>query len=142
MRLLAGVHSDFPQNFATRYYSDSQHRSQNHAVQSRACPTQRKTQAVKILELLISARGAWVPALALSQVSLQYNARVYSLRRLGISIENRLETGPDGSRHGFFRLRGGMPAPAPQPAQAAPAPADADPAPSLFGDPPLWRYPD
>ena len=70
---------------------------------------ERKTQETKILELLIRARGGWVPAPDLAAVSLQYTARVYSLRRLGLAVENRVEGSQDGIRHGFFRLCTGSP---------------------------------
>lgn len=69
----------------------------------------RKTQEARILELLDRARGAWAPSPELAAVSLQYNARVYPLRRLGFTIENRVETTRDGIRRGFIRLHMGQP---------------------------------
>ena len=67
----------------------------------------RKTQRDRILRLLIEARGGWVPLpdiLALG--CAQYNARIFELRRLNFSIENRSEIDAEtGARHSWFRLR-------------------------------------
>jgi hypothetical protein len=62
-----------------------------------------ETQEGKILAVL-EAEGGWVPAPQLARISLQYCARLYSLRKRGIEIENRVEV-RDGVRHGFYRLR-------------------------------------
>jgi hypothetical protein len=62
------------------------------------------SQEKRILNLLHSAWPNWTPAPALARVSLQYNARVFSLRRKGWTIANRV-TIVDGIRHGEFRLR-------------------------------------
>ena len=61
------------------------------------------SQNDKILALLRSASPGWVPAPALAQVSLQYSARIFALRRGGFHIENRVEI-KSGVKHGFFRL--------------------------------------
>jgi hypothetical protein len=66
-------------------------------------PLQNKTQRAAILRLLIDAHGAWVPCYQLSNIALQYNSRVWSLRRLGYNIENRAER-VNGERHSWFRL--------------------------------------
>ncbi len=71
---------------------------------------QHKTQEARILELLVRAHGAWVPAPELAAVSLQYSSRVFSLRRAGLAIENKIENASEGSRRGYFRLRVGLPA--------------------------------
>ena len=87
----------------------------------------RKSQEARILEMLIRARGAWIPAPELAAVSLQYNARVFALRRLGFAIENRVETTLGGNRHGFFRLCTGSPSrPASGGASMGPAPPSLD----------------
>lgn len=44
-----------------------------------------------------------VPALTLSRISLQYNARLFGLRRKGWQIESRVQI-VNGLRHGSFRL--------------------------------------
>ena len=58
-------------------------------------PKHRVNQRSKILELLIAARGAWVPSIELAQISLQYSARVAELREHHV-IENKLERQADG----------------------------------------------
>jgi hypothetical protein len=63
----------------------------------------RKTQRAAILRLLIDARGDWVPLPDILACAAQYNARIFELRRLGFSIENRTEE-IDGVRHSWFRL--------------------------------------
>lgn len=62
-----------------------------------------KTQRDKILGVLISARGGWVPLGEIMQHAAQYNARLFELRRLGFHIENRIRD-MDGTRHSWFRL--------------------------------------
>jgi len=61
------------------------------------------TQEERVLWVLQSAWPNWVPAIALSNISLQYNARIFSLRRKGWQIANRTET-INGQKHGSFRL--------------------------------------
>lgn len=94
--------------------------------------THRKNQESRILEILIRAHGAWVPAPELAQVSLQYGRAVYHLRKLKFVIENEVRIDADGARRGFFRLIR-RPSP-PHQAARAPAPADVEAAPALFGD--------
>jgi hypothetical protein len=61
------------------------------------------TQRNKILEVLSSAQGEWVPLPRISDCAAQYNARIYELRRLGFRIVNRTEE-VAGVRHSCFRL--------------------------------------
>jgi len=61
------------------------------------------SQEQRILHVLLASWPAWVPALTLSHVSLQYNARIFGLRRRGWQIESRLQI-VKGIRHGSFRL--------------------------------------
>jgi hypothetical protein len=63
----------------------------------------RKSQGDRILWVLQAGWPNWVPAPELAKISLQYNARIFSLRRRGWLIPNRVEV-VDGVRHGFFRL--------------------------------------
>jgi len=63
----------------------------------------RASQGGQILQLLISARGAWVPLPKIAQHAAQYNSRLFELRRLGFNIENKTKT-VDGVRHSWFRL--------------------------------------
>lgn len=71
------------------------------------------TQAEKILELLRSAHGTWVPLPEILALSIaQYSARIFELRRRGFNIQNRTET-EDGVRHSWFRLVNSAPAPEP-----------------------------
>jgi len=66
-------------------------------------PPSAKSQAGKILRLLIEARGQWVPLYRIVPLAAQYSARISELRALGFQIENRVETvGKD--RHSWFRL--------------------------------------
>ena len=68
-------------------------------------------QEQRILWALQAAWPNWVPAPALAKISLQYSARIFSLRRKkGWLIENRVRV-VDGVKHGFFRL-GPRPIPA------------------------------
>ena len=62
-----------------------------------------KTQRDKILGVLVSARGGWVPLPEITALAAQYNARLHELRRLGFHIENRIRD-MDGTRHSWFRL--------------------------------------
>jgi hypothetical protein len=48
--------------------------------------------------------GNWKSSRDLSAKSLQYSARIFSLRKKGWLIQNRLEI-CDGKRRGFFRLK-------------------------------------
>ncbi|MGA8066268.1 MAG: helix-turn-helix domain-containing protein [Terriglobales bacterium] len=94
-----------------------------------------KSQEARILEALKS--GAWVSALVLSQISLQYSARIHALRKQGISIENRIEI-VDGVKHGYFRLR-----PIPAIPRSAPKPArETEPQQRLFSEAVRYRDPE
>ncbi len=66
--------------------------------------TDPKTQRGRILELLIAARGDWVPLPALLECAAQYSARIHELRALGFRIENRRERSVAGITHSWFRL--------------------------------------
>lgn len=66
----------------------------------------QQTQLVKILELLISARGDWVPLPNIMDRAAQYNARIWDLRRQGVRIKNRTQD-VNGTRHSWFRLVSG-----------------------------------
>jgi hypothetical protein len=48
--------------------------------------------------------GREVSALELSAISLQYCARISSLRKAGCVISNRVEVQQNGGRHGFYKL--------------------------------------
>ncbi len=81
-----------------------------------------KNQEEKILWLLQSSWPNWVPSPTLAKISLQYGARIFSARKRGWLIENRVRI-VDGMRHGEFRLG---PRPTPSSAelrQGAPEPA-------------------
>lgn len=68
-----------------------------------SCQDSRATQRGRILHLLLSARGGWVPLPEITQHAAQYNARIYELRRLGFPIENHRER-VNGELHTAFRL--------------------------------------
>ncbi len=65
--------------------------------------TLRASQRQRILELLLSARGDWVPLPRVQACAAQYNARLYELRRLGFRITNRIRE-VSGQRHSWFRI--------------------------------------
>lgn len=65
--------------------------------------TSRASQRQRILELLLSARGDWVPLPKVQACAAQYNARLYELRRLGFRITNRI-CKVHGQRHSWFRI--------------------------------------
>jgi hypothetical protein len=76
-----------------------------------------RSQEDRILWQLQAAFPEWTPAPVLSRISLQYNARIFSLRRKkGWEIENKVEV-RDGVKHGYFRLAtpGSFPTPKAQP---------------------------
>jgi hypothetical protein len=79
------------------------HREQQHTER----PSQRKTQASRILARLIEARGDWISVIAISidLGILQFSARLPELRAIGFIIENRMELMADGTKHSFYRLR-------------------------------------
>ncbi len=101
-------------------------------------PPNARTQRAKILDLLASARGEWVPLPKISECAAQYNARIFELRKAGYRIANRTRE-IDGQRCSWFRLES---TPAMTAAQA-PTPAGSPPAqPMLFSDVRGARYPD
>lgn len=65
---------------------------------------QKSSQEDRILARLKSGGAEWTPAPELARISLQYAARLHSLRHdRGIEIENRVEN-TGGVKHGFYRL--------------------------------------
>ena len=86
---------------------------------------------------LLRARGTWVSAVELCEISLQYSARVHSLRKQGVPIENRIEI-VDGVKHGYFRLR-----PIPAMPRSAPKPIrETEPQERLFSEAVRYRDPE
>ncbi len=63
----------------------------------------RPSQEDRILELLAARGDSWTPAPELANISLQYCARINSLRRRGHRIDNHTEM-HGGAKHGFYRL--------------------------------------
>jgi len=96
-------------------------------------PSNRQTQEQRILNLLHSAWPGEVPAVALSQISLQFCARLFSLRRSGgWTISNRTERRSDGTKLSFYKLG---PAPIPRSSEIRQrASVASEQPPSLFGD--------
>jgi hypothetical protein len=75
-----------------------------HSTESaRPTPPSSATQRGRILNLLISARGGWVPLPEIAACAAQYNARIFELRRLNFQIENRTKE-IDSVRQSWFRL--------------------------------------
>ncbi len=99
----------------------------------------RQTQCAKLLRLLIGARGSWVPLAEILDLKIsQFGSRLWEIRhRLGLNVENRMETTADGVKLSWYRLRPSVPTPAPKSEEP---PANQE---SLFGDlTPQRRYPD
>jgi hypothetical protein len=95
----------------------------------------RSAQEDRILAVLKSRGAEWTPAPGLAEISLQYCARVCSLRAQGIAVENRIEI-QGGMKRGFYRL---APPSTPHPAaikleQPTPQVFPSAGAGSLFGD--------
>ena len=84
--------------------------------------TYRSTiQSEKLLALLRSAHGAWVPLPEILALGIaQYNARIFELRKRGLNIENRTET-IDGVRRSWFRLVDSPASETPKPQAPKPA---------------------
>lgn len=98
---------------------------------------QRRSQADIILSALQAGWPSWVPSLTLSRLSLQYQARVFELRKAGWEIQNRVRTMADGSKRGEYRLgsKGLGVDRLPRPVITPTAPTQADHCEgSLFGD--------
>ena len=70
---------------------------------SAAAKSRRRSQVLRTMDVFNAANGAEVPAPRLAAISLQYGRVIHSLRRLGYSIENRIEY-REGVAHGFFRM--------------------------------------
>jgi len=62
-----------------------------------------KAQRSNVLRRLIDAGGAWVPAAKIAELALQYNARIFELRKLGFKIESRIVE-ENGTRFSYYRL--------------------------------------
>jgi hypothetical protein len=91
----------------------------------------RRTQEDRTLWLL-QASPSWVPATALSDISLQYGRVIHSLRRKGWQIANRTEI-KGGVKHGYFRL-GSAPIPSNRERRANQLEKPAQPVANLFGE--------
>ena len=65
----------------------------------------RPTQTGRIVDLLRSHKGQWVPLPEILSLGIsQYSARIHEARhRWGLDIENRVET-VNGKKHSWFRL--------------------------------------
>jgi hypothetical protein len=109
---------------------------------SQPIPDSRASQRGRILELLIAARGEWVASPQIAALALQYNSRLFELRRLGFRIENRTKE-IAGVRHSWFRLVSGPPSDKPTPSIESPIATTSHPqsiqreredTPSLFPD--------
>jgi hypothetical protein len=82
------------------------------------------TQRERILNLLRSAKGAWVPLPEILALGIaQYNARIFELRRRDLNIENRTET-INGVCHSWFRLVDSPTVPPPAPPKPSESWAD------------------
>jgi hypothetical protein len=79
---------------------------------------QRETQRDRILRLLLSAKGQWVPLWQIVPLAAQYSARLHELRHHdGYLIENKTEIDPkSGQRHSWFRIPTTPDEPTPPPA--------------------------
>lgn len=62
------------------------------------------TQRNRILELLIDARGEWVPLPQISQCAAQYNARIFELRHMGFRIPSPRTQTVNGRRRTWYRI--------------------------------------
>src|ERR1700723_851353 len=76
---------------------------------TRPAPESSRTQCGRILGRLIAAHGAEVPLCEISSLAAQYNARIWSLRKIGFKIVNPTEE-RDGVRRSWFRSSSGPPA--------------------------------
>jgi hypothetical protein len=107
--------------------------------------TSRASQRARILALLTSARGAWVPLPTILELKIsQFGARIFELRRLGLRIVNRTSN-IDGVKHSWYRLEPGPVAPSPSKLPAPHFQESPTPGPrSLFAEvaPERLNYPD
>ncbi len=102
----------------------------------------RATQRDQILELLLGARGDWVPLPRIMQCAAQYNTRIHELRRMGFSIPPPRTKTVAGKKHTWYCIELG---------EKAALAADRDPEPITvstpntfpqFGELAPERYPD
>src|SRR5438128_11012776 len=73
------------------------------AARGRSNMSAQRSQEDRILWLLQAAWPNWTPALELTRLSHQYNARVFSLRAKNWQLENKVDV-CDGMKHGYCRL--------------------------------------
>lgn len=71
--------------------------------QANEAPTERHSQQLRILKLLLDAQGAEVPLPTIARCAAQYNGRIHVLRRAGFRILNRSES-HNGITHSWYRL--------------------------------------
>ncbi len=64
---------------------------------------QRITQRGRILRLLESRQGEWVPLYEITPLAAQYNTRIKELRERGHIIDNHTRH-VDGVVHSWFRI--------------------------------------
>ncbi|MGH9503832.1 MAG: hypothetical protein ACRD20_13345 [Terriglobales bacterium] len=64
--------------------------------------SRKASHSERILNLLQASWPNWVPAPELAKISLQYSARIFSLRK-HFEIANKVEI-RNGTKCGFFRL--------------------------------------
>lgn len=77
-------------------------------------PSSAGNQRDRILWLLVTAQGNWVPSPEIAACAQQYNARLYEIRHLGFVIENKTQTDErTGERCSWFRLVRSSPPPTP-----------------------------
>lgn len=69
-------------------------------------PISARTQRERILNLLISSKGQWIPVIEIAALAKQYNARLLELRRMGFQIKNRIRE-ENGERLSWFMLETG-----------------------------------
>jgi hypothetical protein len=61
-------------------------------------------QKAHVLNLLYEHRNQWVSSVDLSHISLQYNSRIFSLRRDGWTIQSWVHRIQRGQKNGYYRL--------------------------------------
>ncbi len=71
--------------------------------QALEAPSERRSQDVRILKLLIDAHGAEVPLPNIMRCAAQYNACIHGLRKAGFRILQRSEN-CNGILHSWYRL--------------------------------------
>jgi hypothetical protein len=78
-------------------------------------PESAKSQRAAILRLLLDAKGSRIASPEIAAYALQYNARIFELRKLGFNIENRVQIDEETStRCSWFRLVASPAVPAPK----------------------------